>query len=228
MIPAWLVITACPTPSTESGAIPMSPRNPKFFQPARRLVTLAGLALLAPAVFGLSGCDKPVAPVFNGIDLTGAAYAKDFRLTDVDGKVRTLADFKGQVVVMFFGFTQCPDVCPTALARAVAIKELLGGKGKNLQVLFVTVDPERDSPPVLKAYLKAFDPGFLGLYGDMQQTRQTADAFKVYYKKMPTGASYTMDHSTLSYVFDRSGSLRLALRHNQSAQEFADDLRQLL
>lgn len=190
----------------------------------RRSVLLAALGAVGS---GLAACDKPVAPNFKGIDLTGAPYVKDFRLLDTGGKERTLEDFKGKVVVMFFGFTQCPDVCPTALSRAVAIRALLGPDARRLQVLFVTVDPERDSPSVLEAYLQVFDPSFVGLYGTLQQTRETADAFKVYYKKMPTGASYTMDHSTLSYAFDPAGHLRLALRHNQSAQECADDLKQL-
>ncbi|WP_421954669.1 SCO family protein [Polaromonas sp.] len=194
-------------------------------QPTRRFTLLAGLA---SAALSLAGCNKPASPVFQGMDLTDHAYVKDFRLTDTDGRERTLADFKGKLVMLFFGFTQCPDVCPTALARAVAIKGLLGVDGERLQVLFVTVDPERDSAAVLKAYMQVFDPGFIGLYGTLQQTRETANAFKVHYKKVPTGASYTMDHSTFSYVFDFSGNLRLALRHNQSAEECAGDLRQLV
>lgn len=178
----------------------------------------------------LAGCDKPAAKPqsFHGIDITGADYGKDFRLNDPDGKQRTLADFRGKAVMIFFGFTQCPDVCPTALTRAAAVKQLLGPLGERLQVIFVTVDPERDTPQVLKAYTANFDPGFLGLSADMAQTEAIAKDFKVYYKKVPAGASYTMDHSAITYVFDPAGRLRLALRHDQSAQDYADDILHIL
>jgi protein SCO1 len=156
------------------------------------------------------------APKFKGIDITGAKYGKDFQLADTDERVRTLADFKGKAVMLYFGFVQCPDVCPTALTR------------ERLQVIFVTVDPERDTNDILKAYMAAFDPTFLALHGNADQTRSTAEHFKVYYKKVPTGSSYTMDHSALSYVFDPQGQLRLALRHEQSAQDYAHDIAQLL
>jgi protein SCO1/2 len=139
-----------------------------------------------------------------------------------------VADFKGKAVMLFFGFTQCPDICPTALVRAAEIRKMLGADGERLQVIFVTVDPERDSPVVLKAYTQAFDPSFLGLYGDPQKTSETAKAFKAFYRKVPTGSSYTMDHSAFSYVFDPAGKIRLALRHEQSAQECAEDLRKIL
>ena len=188
--------------------------------PMRRQIALLPFALT------LAAC-KPSPPPFKGIDLTGAAYGKDFRLTDPDGKERTLADFRGKVVLLFFGFTQCPDVCPTALTRAAMVKKLLGPLGERFQVIFVTIDPERDTAPVMRAYTAAFDPSFLGLYGSAERTRALADDFKVYYKKVPTGGSYTMDHSTLSYAFDTAGKLRLALRHDQSAEDHALDLRQL-
>jgi len=193
-------------------------------QRRRLLLSAGGLA----AVASLAGCDRLLPARFNGVDITGANYAQDFRLTDADGRERTLADFKGKAVMMFFGFTQCPDVCPTALVRAAEIKKLLGTDGERLQVIFVTVDPERDSPVVLKAYTQAFDPSFIGLYGDMQRTSQTAKDFKVFYRKVPTGSSYTMDHSAFSYVFDPKGKIRIVLRHEQSAQECADDLRRIL
>ena len=200
-------------------------RNESHPPPRRRLLLCAGgLAALA----SLAGCDRLLPERFNGVDITGANYAQDFRLTDADGRERTLADFKGKAVMMFFGFTQCPDVCPTALVRAAEIRKLLGADGERLQVIFVTVDPERDSPAVLKAYTQAFDPSFIGLYGDMQRTSQTAKDFKVFYRKVPTGSSYTMDHSAFSYVFDPKGKIRIVLRHEQSAQECADDLRRLL
>ena len=192
-------------------------------------LTLAAAVLLALLVFA-AGWQRSAAPVaqFRGMDLTGASYGRDFRLTDPDGRERTLADFKGRAVLLYFGFTQCPDVCPTALTRAAEAKRLLGSEGERLQVIFVTIDPERDLPAVLKEYTAAFDPSFLGLYGDAERTRQTAEHFKVYYKKVPTGGSYTMDHSTLSYAFDPQGRLRLALRHEQNAQDYAHDLRLLL
>ncbi|NVM87332.1 protein SCO1/2 [Variovorax sp. SG517] len=193
-------------------------------QRRRLLLSAGGLA----AVASLAGCDRLLPARFNGVDITGANYAQDFRLTDADGRERTLADFKGKAVMMFFGFTQCPDVCPTALVRAAEIKKLLGADGERLQVIFVTVDPERDSPVVLKAYTQAFDPSFIGLYGDMQRTSQTAKDFKVFYRKVPTGSSYTMDHSAFSYVFDPKGKIRIVLRHEQSAQECADDLHRIL
>ena len=175
----------------------------------------------------VAGCRKPSA-AFHGIDVTGADYGTDFRLNDPEGRERTLAEFKGQAVMMFFGFTQCPDVCPTALVRAAEVKRLLGADGERLQVLFVTLDPERDTPEVLKAYTAAFDPSFIGLYADARRTAEAAQHFKVHFQKVPTGSSYTLDHSALSYVYDPTGRLRLVLRHDQSAQDCADDLRQIL
>lgn len=188
----------------------------------------AMLALvLSPLIATLAGCKK--APAFyQGMDITGAQYARGFQLKDPTGKERTLADFKGKAVMLFFGFTQCPDVCPTALTRAVEIRELLGKDAQRLQVIFITIDPERDNPTVLSAYTSTFDAGFIGLYGDLEQTAATAKEFKVYYKKVPTGASYTMDHSALSYVFDPEGKPRLVLPHAQSAKACAEDIRQLL
>ncbi|MBN9368680.1 MAG: SCO family protein [Comamonadaceae bacterium] len=194
-------------------------------QKIRRRILLVVAALGAIA---LAACERKSSAAYHGIDLTGATYATDFRLTDPDGKERTLAGFRGKAILIFFGFTQCPDVCPTALARAAEVKRLLGPDGERFQTLFVTVDPERDTPEVLKAYTAAFDPCFIGLYGDLERTAQIAKDFKVYYKKVPTGASYTMDHTSLSYVYDPQGKLRLALRHEQPAQDYADDIRRLL
>ncbi len=191
----------------------------------RRAVLLSGGALSALVV---AGCDGKKPASYHGVDITGADYGRDFRLRDPDGRERTLADFQGKAVMMFFGFTQCPDVCPTALVRAADVKRLLGEDGGRLQVIFVTVDPERDTPEVLRAYTAAFDPSFLGLYGDTPRTAETAKEFKVYFRKVPTGASYTMNHSALSYVFDPAGKLRLVLRHEQPAQDCAADLRQIL
>ena len=186
------------------------------------------VAALAVFIAGCNRAGDAAAPGFRGIDLTGAPYGRNFRLTDADGRERTLADYKGKAVLMYFGFVQCPDVCPTALIRAAKVKQMLGADGDKLQVIFITVDPERDTPEVIKAYTAAFDPSFIGLYGDAKRTRETADEFKVYYKQVPTGSSYTMDHSALSYAFDPQGRLRLALRHEQTAEDYAHDLRQLL
>ncbi|MFC4297241.1 SCO family protein [Castellaniella hirudinis] len=187
------------------------------------------LAALIAAGLSLYGCSRTEElKDLNGIDMSGTDIGRDFLLTGTDGRRHRLADFKGKAVLVFFGFTQCPDVCPTALFRAAEVKRLLGTDGDQLQVLFITVDPERDTPEVLKAYVSAFDPSFMGLYGDLDQTAKTAKDFKVYYAKVPTGASYTMDHSAITYVYDRSGRLRLGLRHTQTAEEYAADIRQVL
>jgi protein SCO1/2 len=166
--------------------------------------------------------------VFKGIDVTGAAYGREFALTDFNGQPRTLADYRGQVVMLYFGFVQCPDVCPTALSRAAALKQQLGADAAQLQVIFVTVDPERDTPELLREYMAAFDPLFTALTGSLEQIQAAADEFRVYFKKVPTGSSYTMDHTALSYLIDREGRLRVALRHEQTVDEYTADIRQLL
>lgn len=165
---------------------------------------------------------------FKGLDLSGVSYGRSLALTDHHGRARTLDDFRGQVVLLYFGFVQCPDVCPTALARAVAVKEKLGEQAPRLQVLFVTVDPERDTPEMLRAYMAAFDPTFLALTGSLADIAKAAEAFRVYFKKVPTGSSYTMDHTALSYLIDPAGRLRVALRHEQTADDYAADVRALL
>ena len=192
------------------------------------LLAGAAAALLITLAGGCSRSDEPLVGQFKGLDITGAPYGKDFRLTDHNGQERTLADFKGKVVMLYFGFVQCPDVCPTALTRAVETRQLLGADGERLQVIFVTVDPERDTAPILKEYMAAFDPSFLAMSTDLQRTRETADSFKAYFKKVPTGSSYTMDHSALSYLFDPSGVLRVAMRHEQTAQDYAHDIALLM
>lgn len=191
----------------------------------RRLLGMSALTL----AFGfLSGCDKK-AP-FSGIDITGADYAQNFALTDHNGQPRTLADFKGKVVVVFFGYTQCPDVCPTSLSELVQAKQLLGPQGDRLQGLFVSVDPERDTPEVMKAYMASFDPTFLALYAQPNELPALAKSFKVYYKKVEgkTPTSYTMDHSAGSYVYDAQGRLRLYHRYGSGAQALASDVKALL
>jgi protein SCO1/2 len=182
-----------------------------------------------PVACLLAAC-SPDAQKFKSIDITGADYAKGFALADHNGAQRTLADFKGKVVVVFFGFTQCPDVCPTALADLAEVKRLLGPQGDKLQGLFVSVDPERDTAEVLKAYMTNFDPGFLALRPTAEQLPEVAKAFKIFYKKVegPTPTSYTMEHSAGSYVFDPQGRVRLYTRQAVGAQGLAEDLALLL
>jgi len=180
------------------------------------------------ALVALSACQQRSDEAFKGIDITGADYARTFSLPDASGATRTLADFKGKIVMVFFGFTQCPDVCPTALGRAVEVRKLLGPDADKLQVVLVTVDPERDTPELLRSYVTAFDPSFVALRGDATSTAATAKEFKVFFQKVPTSSSYTMDHTAVTYVFDPQGRLRLALRHEQSAPDVAADLKTLL
>jgi protein SCO1/2 len=186
------------------------------------------LSLLAMSA-ALASC-KDSTPSFNAIDLTGAKYARDFRLPDTDGKMRSLGEFKGKVVAMFFGYTQCPDVCPTTMAELAEAKKLLGADGDKLQVVFVTIDPERDKPSVLKAYMANFDPTFVGLVPTQEQLAQVAGEYKVYYKKAdgPTPTSYTMDHSAATYIYDTQGQLRLYTRYGGGAQVLVSDIKKLL
>ena len=169
-------------------------------------------------------------PQFKSVDITGADYSQNFSLPDQFGQTRTMADFKGKVVVVFFGFVQCPDVCPTSMAELAEVKKSLGKDGDKLQGVFITVDPERDTPEVLKAYMQNFDPTFLALRGSLEQTTATAKHFKTYFKKVEgkTGTSYTMDHSAGSYVFDTQGRVRLYTRYGSGAVALADDIKILL
>jgi protein SCO1 len=186
--------------------------------------TAVSVALLALGACERRSADTP----FQSIDVSGAEWGRDFRLQDADGRTVQLADFRGRCVLLFFGFTQCPEVCPTALSRAAAVMQRLGGQSAQLQVIFVTVDPERDTPAVLREYTRAFDPSFIGLHTDLATTASTAQAFKVFYRKVPTGGSYTMDHTATSYVFDPAGRLRLAVRHEQDAASLTADITRLL
>jgi len=187
---------------------------------------LLGAALV---VLSLVGCG-PRQPQFRNTDVTGADCCKDFRLTDHTGRTRTLADFRGKAVVMFFGFTQCPDVCPTTMLEMKAVLQQLGTDAPRVQVLFVTVDPERDTRDLLASYVPAFDPGFLGLYGDAEATAKTAREFRVFYQKQAgtTAGSYTVDHTAGSYVFDPKGQVRLFVRHGDGGANLVADLRTLL
>jgi protein SCO1/2 len=174
----------------------------------------------------LAACDTR--PQFHSTDITGAPYGQGFALTDHDGRPRTLEDFRGKAVVLFFGFAHCPDVCPTTLADIAGALKQLGADAQRVQVLMVTVDPERDTPEVLKKYVSAFDPGFLGLRGDLAATRKVASEFKIYFEKRKQGESYTVDHSAQSYVIDPQGRLRLLVRHDRIGQDLAADLRTIL
>jgi len=196
---------------------------------ANMLRRTACLTLVSAFALAAAGCMESK-PQFKGVDLTGADYARDFQLTDHNGQPRSLQDFKGKVVVVFFGFTQCPDVCPTTLAELAEAKKLLGADGDKLQGIFVTVDPERDTPEVLKAYMANFDPSFLALRGTPEQIAAVAKDFKLYYKKVEgkTPGAYTMDHGAASYVYDPQGRLRLYARYGSGAQAMADDIRLLL
>jgi protein SCO1/2 len=171
-------------------------------------------------------------PEFKNIDITGStAFGKDFSLLDPDGKVRMLSDFKGKVVVMFFGYTQCPDICPTTLTEMQQVMSILGPQSDKVQVLFVTVDPQRDTAAILKQYVPAFDPHFLGLLpADDAALEKVAKDFKIYYKKVPgtSPGSYTMDHTAGSYAFDPDGHLRLYIKHAQGPEALAHDLKELL
>jgi protein SCO1/2 len=189
----------------------------------------AGVIGVFGIVGGLTGCSDKTHS-FASIDITGADYAKDFELTDHNGQVRHLKDFSGKVVVMFFGFTQCPDVCPTTMAEMASIRQALGKDGDRLQALFVTVDPERDTPEVLKAYMSAFDPSFLALRTTPEKLALLAKDIKVYYKKVDgkTPTSYTMDHSAGSYVFDTKGQLRLFTRYGSGVAPLTADISALL
>ena len=188
-------------------------------------------AILAMAL-ALGACDKLASkpPSFTATDVTGLGYARDFKLTDHHGKARSLADFRGKVVVMFFGFTQCPDVCPTTMAEMAQAMNVLGPQAKDVQVLFVTVDPERDTQELLQQYVPAFHPSFLGLRGDAAATEAVAKEFKVFHSKVPgkTPGSYSVDHTAASYVFDKDGKVRLYVRPGQGPEAIAADIKQLL
>ncbi len=189
----------------------------------------AGMA--ATLGLGLSACGKEEAkPSFQAIDITGADYARDFSLKDADGRTRTMADFKGKVVVLFFGYAQCPDVCPTTMTEMAQVKQQLGSDADRLQVVFVTVDPARDTPEVMKAYMGAFDPSFVALIPTPEQLAATAKDFKVYYKKVEgkTPTSYSMDHSAASFVYDTEGRLRLYARYGAGVAPMVADVKTLL
>jgi len=192
--------------------------------PARRACARLLLLLVCLVV---AYCTKPQ---FNNIDISGADYARDFALTDAGGARRSLADYRGKVVVLFFGYTHCPDVCPTTLAQLAQARHLLGADAGRVQVLFVTLDPELDTPQLLSRYVPAFDPSFVGLSGSNTQIEGAAREFKVFFQKVPgpTPDSYTLDHTSGSFVFDPQGRVRLFVRDGAPADQIASDLKRLL
>ena len=194
---------------------------------AIKLIAVSVLSISAAAVF--TGCSK-AGPEFRGVDITGADYARDFQLTDHNGQQRSIKDFAGKVVVVFFGFTQCPDVCPTSMQELAEVKQQLGKDGDRLQGIFVTVDPERDQLAMLKSYMQNFDPSFLALRPTPEQLPALAKDYKIYYKKVDgkTPTSYTMDHSAGSYVYDPQGRLRVYNRYGSGTEALAADVRALL
>ena len=193
-------------------------------------ITFLRNCCIAALLVAITACSPK--PEFKNIDITGSsAFGKDFSLVDPDGNLRTLADFKGKVVVMFFGYTQCPDICPTTLTEMQQVMTLMGPQSDKVQVLFVTVDPARDTAAILKQYVPAFDPRFLGLRpADDAALEKVAKDFKIYYKKVPgtSPGSYTMDHTAGSYAFDPQGHLRLYIKHAQGPETLAHDLKELL
>jgi protein SCO1/2 len=199
----------------------------------RRLSTLLFSVAMA---LSLSACDwfdsdRAGKVSFESADVTGAPYGKEFALTDHNGQPRTLADFKGKVVAIFFGYTQCPDVCPTTMVEMAQVMKELGPDADRVQVIFVTVDPERDTQALLAQYVPAFDARFLGMFGDAQATEKVVKEFKVFYQKVPSKAnpdSYTVDHTAGTYVIDPQGNLRLFMKYGQSVESVTSDIRKLL
>lgn len=190
----------------------------------RRLLTAAAFLSL------LTACERSPLPSFQGVDLSGASYARDFELQDVDGKTRRLADFRGKVLAVFFGFTHCPDVCPTTMGELKTVKEELGAQGAELVPIFISVDPERDTAELLRQYSAAFGPDFVALRGSLAQTEAVVREFKAYFKKVPNekGDSYSVDHSAAVYLFDRQGRVRVYVRYGSGAQALLGDVKQLL
>lgn len=185
------------------------------------------LALCAVVLAACSGGEAP--PKFNATDVSGADWGRELNLKDHNGKPRTLADFKGKVVILFFGFTQCPDICPSTLGASAAALNLLGADADKVQVLFVTLDPARDTPAVLSKYAPAFNPSFLGMYGNEAETAAAAKEFKVFFQKQPgNDGNYSIDHTAASYAIDPQGRLRLYIKHGETPEQMAEDIKLLL
>ena len=193
----------------------------------QKIAHLAATLLIA---LSLTACGQPSKLDFKNTDITGIDYAKEFSLPDANGTMRHLSDFKGKVVVLFFGYTQCPDVCPTTMAELATVMQELGALSDQVQVIFISLDPERDTKQIIKEYAPAFDKRFIGLVGDVESTKQVAKDFRIFYQKVPSAdkSSYTIDHSAGSYVFDKEGHARLFVRFNQGTEPISHDLKLLL
>lgn len=194
----------------------------------RRHLVLTGLPVAFLPL--LASCSEKAEAKFNSVDITGVDYARGFKLPDTAGRLRTVADFAGSVVAVFFGFTQCPDVCPTTLAKLSAVREQLGAAGKRLAVVLITVDPERDTPQVMQAYMRAFDPTFVALVPNADQLAHVAKEFRIHYKKNAgsTASTYTMEHTAAVFVYDTRGRIRLYVPYDAQTAPLADDVRRLL
>lgn len=197
------------------------------FSSKRRILLTASAAVTLSAL--LAACGKEEI-IFQGSDISGTKLGRDLEMIDGNSQVRHLDDYKGKVVLVFFGFTQCPDVCPTAMAELSQTMELLGDDASKVQVLMISVDPARDTPEILSAYVSAFNPSFVGLTGSSEQLSKTAKSFKAYYAKSPGGSAdqYGMDHASSFYLLDQQGEARVLISGNASAQDIAKDIKLLL
>ena len=195
----------------------------KCFSSLTLFVGLSALVLL-------SGCNSKVEPEFLSTNITNASFGKDFKLSDHNGDIRSLADFRGKVIVLFFGYTNCPDICPSIMGKLAGTIKNLGNDSKQVQVLFISVDPEHDTPALLKQYVSTFNPTFLGLSGDLQTTRNIAKEFKITFQKQTgtTQDSYIMEHSTGAYIFDQKGKLRLYVNSGTNIDIISHDISELL
>jgi protein SCO1 len=211
----------------------MTTRSLRILNPLPRMASTAAMAGLIALIFLLSGCSqKPAA--FHAMDVAGAEWGQGYSLPNLEGKTVTQADFQGKVTLVFFGFMYCPDACPTHLTKMQQVREALGKNGDKLQLVFITVDPERDTAALLEKYLRSFDPTIVGLRGSLSETEKVAKDFRVFYKKVPTKNSdkdpkaYTIDHTTFTYAFDPQGKLRLVIPHDLPVEKIAADLENLL
>ena len=223
ILAGWLSSTKSGRDSATRSSVRPTDRNIALSRPWYQLACIAVMAVLA------AGCDRSPPAEIAAIDVGSEPYPTDFTLTDHTGKERKLSDFRGKIVALFFGFTQCPDVCPTTLSAFSEVLRLLGPDAEHLQVLFMTIDPERDTQQLLSAYVPAFDSRFLGLYGDLETTRRIASSYHVTYEKIPgtSAGSYTMDHTAYVFIFDGNGRLRLKVPNGQSAQNLAVLIREI-
>lgn len=218
--------------ASRKNSVPQTSGSPAPTTERRRVALVLGLSFLLgvpTAVIVQSRTEQSSSP-FQLIDITGVDYGKDFELPDQNGVVRSLEDFRGEVAVVFFGFTQCPDVCPTTMTEIAEAKKLMGAAGSKLRGIFITIDPERDTAEILKAYAATFDPGFVALRPAAQQVEKVANEFRIHVKKNRASAAgaYSFDHTAASFVFDPQGRLRLYARHGAGAAALAADARLLL